>query len=347
MQFRDTEFNTIVPTKIVGPISITFNNIKEDVFSPVATFETPLWYSIKRGALVSQKADGINVYVQDDGMTRSVIFYTENLHKALYCQQWIEQNNLKISEVISLSSRYAKLKKLTTEVVGNLVFLRLNIFVGNASGHNMVTKAADAVIKLIKEQCFVSYSSISGNICADKKNSAINGLLGRGKRCIAEIFVPEKICNTILRTTSKKIVDLNIHKNLLGSILAGSVRSANAHFANILLAMYLATGQDVANIVEGSQGITFAELREDGLYFSVNIPNMIVGTVGVGKEQNFVKRNLQIMKCDGNSETESCRLSAIICATVLCSELSLLAAQTNEGELMQAHIKFERNKLCM
>ena len=127
-------------------------------------------------------------------------------------------------------------------------------------------------------------------------------------------------------------------------MLAGGIRSANAHFANLLFAFYLALGQDVANIVEGSQGMVFAEARNDDLYFSATLPNIIVGTIGNGKDYPFVQRNLHLLGChqDRPVGENARRLAAIIGATVLCGEISLLAAQTNPGELMRAHTIFER-----
>ena len=68
------------------------------------------------------------------------------------------------------------------------------------------------------------------------------------------------------------------------------MRAANAHFANMLLGFYLATGQDAANIVEGSQGFTLAECAAMAICISVTLPNLIVGTVGTAGR--FVQDNL-------------------------------------------------------
>jgi hydroxymethylglutaryl-CoA reductase (NADPH) len=210
----------------------------------------------------------------------------------------------------------------------------------------MVTKAADTLLDWLLETFpFLRYVSVSGNICTDKKVSAINGLLGRGKAVVAEATLPFSICEKIFKTTPKKIVDINIKKNLVGSVLAGSVRSANAHFANMLLAIYLSTGQDCANIIEGSQGITYAEQRGSDLYFSVTLPNIVVGTVGNGKDLPFVQKNLKALGClpRPNAPGQSARrLAAIVAGAVACGELSLLAAQTNPGELVKAHLRLER-----
>ena len=245
-----------------------------------------------------------------------------------------------LRDLVARTSRFANLQKLTAENIGPLLYVRLSIATGDASGHNMVTKASDAVIGYMLEELPCRYVSVSGNYCVDKKTSAINGILGRGKHVAAEIIIPRDICRAMLRATPEDIVSLNQKKNMLGSILAGSIRSANAHFANIILAIYLATGQDGANVVEASQGITYASLRGEDLYFSVTIPNVIVGVVGNGKEHAFVRENLRLMGCENSSK----RLAAIIGATTLCGELSLMAALTNRGELMDAHIKLERQK---
>ena len=149
-----------------------------------------------------------------------------------------------------------------------------------------------------------------------------------------------------LHTTPEKIAELNVRKNWVGTTLAGGLRSANAHFANMLLGFYLATGQDAANIVEGSQGFTLAEVRGEDLVFSVTLPNLIVGTVGNGKGLPFVEENLRELGClEAREPGANARRLALICAaTVLCGELSLLAAQTNPGELMAAHLRLERGK---
>lgn len=136
-------------------------------------------------------------------------------------------------------------------------------------------------------------------MCVDKKVSAINGILGRGKYVIADMLIPRAVCQERLKTTPEAIVNLHVKKNLMGSIVSGGLRTANAHFANLLYAIYLATGQDVANIVEGSQGFTHAELRNGDLYFSVTLPNIIVGTVGNGKHYDFVKKTSAAFRLPG------------------------------------------------
>lgn len=338
--------DTPIPTQWVGPMDITGNVVEGRISVPMATYESPLWPSTARGAGVSRHAGGIRCTLVDERMSRSILLRAVNGAEAHRAWAEIEGRREEIADVVASTSRFARLVGLNRQIVGNLLYLRLECATGDASGHNMVTKAADEVIGwVLREIPALEYSSISGNYCTDKKASAVNGILGRGKYVIAEIEISRRLCTRMLRTTPEKMVQLNLEKNLIGGNVAGSLRSANAHFANMLLAFYLATGQDAANIIEASQGIVHCEAREDSLYFSCTLPNLIVGSVGNGKGNPMVEEHLTALGCREDREpgANSRRLAGICAATVLCGELSLMAAQTNPGELMRAHIQMERS----
>ena len=336
-----------VPMKNIGPIKISGNVLKGEYKIPLATFESPLWPSVDRGARLSTYTDsGISITVVDDRMTRSILFEAPDALTAVEIVNEINKDHNPLVEAASTTSNYVKFKDLNSQIIGNLIFLRFSFETGNAAGHNMCTLAAEAIMNYLLDRFpSLSYESISGNYCTDKKVSAVNGILGRGKYIIAEIIVSKELCGKFLKTTPERLVQLNIRKNLLGSLVSGSVRSANAHVANMLLAFYLATGQDAANIVEGSQAITFAEVKGEDLYFTVTLPNLILGTIGNGKNLDFVKDNLELMGFDDDTsdELDAKKLGGLCAATVLCGELSLLAAQTNQGELMDAHKRIERS----
>lgn len=335
-----------VPMREVGPVRIVGPVLDESVMVPLATFETPLWPSVARGAKVTQQAGGIRAVVVDERMTRSILLRGPDAEAAWTFSRALASRLPALQQVVAETSRYATLIDLASQQVGDLVWLRLAFRTGDAAGHNMVTLAADRIMTwLLAEYPQMRYGSISGNLCTDKKVSAVNGLLGRGKNVIVEATLSAKLLRRFLKADAEKIATLNVQKNLLGSILSGGVRSANAHVANMLLAFYLATGQDAANIVEGSQAITHAENRGGDLYFSVTLPNLIVGSVGNGKGLAFAQANLEALGCrnpDAEPGANARRLAAICAATVLCGELSLMAAQTNPGELMAAHVAIER-----
>lgn len=335
-----------IPMQFVGPLKVSGTTIEGDYEVPLATYETPLWPSVNRGARVSMNCEGgIKCTVIDDRMTRSVLFEAPDATEAFQALEKIKADFPTLGTVVEGTSRFAKLININSQIAANLLFIRFEFTTGDASGHNMCTQAAEALMNhILATHPNLKYGSISGNYCSDKKATAVNGILGRGKYVVAEMTLPAKICRRYLKTTPAKVVQLNIRKNLIGTLLAGGARSANAHFANMLLGFYLATGQDAANIVEGSQGFTICEEREGDLYFSVTLPNLIMGTVGNGKGLDFVLENMQRMGLTEDREPgeNSKRLACLCAAQVLCGELSLLAAQTNPGELMEAHRRIER-----
>ena len=72
-----------------------------------------------------------------------------------------------------------------------------------------------------------------------------------------------------------------------------------------------------------------------------------MGTIGNGKDIPFVRENLESLGCldkDRKPGDNATRLALIMAGTILCGEISLLAAQTNPGELMQSHFRMERGE---
>lgn len=334
-----------VPLQWVGPMRIRYQGVEEDLEIPLATYESPLWPSTARGARVSLKGGGITCTLVDDRMTRSILLEAPDASAALTLATELQQDMEGLQQVVSSTSRFAKLIDIHHQIVGNLLYLRFSFQTGDASGHNMATKAADHLMgHLLQTQKTFRHVSVSGNYCIDKKPSAVNGILGRGKYVVTEGLIPEKLVRRYLKTTAAAVTELHIRKNLIGTMLAGGIRSANAHVANILLGFYLATGQDAANIVEGSQSMTHVEDRDGDLYFSLTLPNLIVGSVGNGKGLQVIEENLDRLGCKAERAPgeNGKRLAVLAGAAAWCGELSLLAALTNPGELMQAHTTWER-----
>lgn len=347
---KNQMFYTGIPTQIVGPLyfaEMRYLNKTEssiELDAPLTTYETTLFHSVGRGAKISRLAKTLTTTVLSDMMTRSILFEAENSYQANQVFVDIQSKKDDFQEqIVSKQSNYAFLKQIDGKIVGNLLYIRLGYETGNASGHNMTTFASDKIAEAILILYpTLKYISVSGNFCTDKKVSSVNSILGRGKHVIAEILIPREIVEKGLRTTPEKLVDLNIKKNLIGSIASGGLLTANAHYANMLLAFYLATGQDAANIVEGSQGITHCEVRNDDLYFSVSLPNIIVGSVGHGKDAVDANKNLESLDVKDVSGAQ--KLAQIAAALVLCGELSLMAALTNTNELTQSHKRIERKQ---
>lgn len=339
-------FDTQVPSKMIGPLyfkklqGLTFEEENESIEVPLATYETTLFPSVGRGAKISRLTQNMTSTLIREGMTRSLLIETLSAAKSLEISHYVKDHiPFFQASIVSKHSKHTVLEKVDETYVGTLLYLRFYFKTGKAAGHNMTTFAVDQIAEnILNTFQNVKYISLSGNYCTDKKVSAVNRILGRGKHVITEIMIPREVVIKDLRSTPEKIVELHQKKNLIGSIVSGGLMSANAHYANMLLAFYLATGQDAANIVEGSQGITHAEIKDDHLYFSVNLSNIIVGTLGHGKEA--FQKHFETMGCIGNHAAE--KLALITGGIVLAGELSLLAALTNQHELVKSHTKFER-----
>lgn len=339
---------TRIPTQWVGPLhfhkmhegSLTFEAL--DIQAPLATYETTLFHSVGRGAKVTRLAQTLQTTIVKDVMTRSLLFEAPSSHEAVQITHAIQANVARYqADIVAQHSQYAQLIAIEPRLVGRLMYLRMGFSTGDAAGHNMSTFASDAIASVIlNEHPSLRYLSVSGNYCVDKKVSAVNSILGRGKHVTAEIVLTRALLETTLRTTPEALIELNLKKNLIGSVVSGGLMSANAHYANMLLGFYLATGQDAANIVEGSQGITQTQMHGDDLVFSVTLPNIIVGSVGHGKDAPDSALHLKQLQGEGPQGAN--RLAHVAAGLVLCGELSLMAALTNPNELVKSHKAIER-----
>lgn len=191
--------------------------------------------------------------------------------------------------------------------------------------------------------------SLSGNFCTDKKPSAVNWLMGRGKSVVCEAVVPADVVQNVLKTSTHAIVDVNISKNMVGSAMAGSIGGFNAHAANIVTAIYIATGQDPAQNVGSSNCMTLMEpWGPDGrdLYVSCTMPSIEIGTIGGGTglpAQSVCLSMLGVKGAHAEEPGQNARkLARIVCATVLAGELSLMAALT-AGHLVKSHLRHNRS----
>jgi len=175
-------------------------------------------------------------------------------------------------------------------------------------------------------------------MCTDKKPAWINAIEGRGKTVLAESMIPAKIVEEKLHASVASIVETNLRKNLIGSSMAGSI-GHNAHAANMAAALYIATGQDPAQVVEASMTMTVCESVNDDLYISVRMPSVEVGTIGGGTKLPCQSEALRMMDCLGPGKSK--KLAEIVAATVLAGELSTLGAQAS-GQLGKAHKELGR-----
>jgi hydroxymethylglutaryl-CoA reductase (NADPH) len=334
-----------VPLGIVGPVAVHGEQVDGDVYVPLATTEGALIASTNRGCAALSRSGGARVFVEDVGMTRAPVFQTSGIDETRRFVAWVADHEREIREAAEATSRYLRLTEVKPFVFPTTVFLRFRFDSGDAMGMNMATIACDRVVTdLIEPGTGVRCTALSGNYCVDKKPAAVNFQEGRGKRLFAEAILGEEILERVLKTTAESLAEVQYRKNLLGSIAAGS-RGFNAHFANVLAAFFIATGQDLAHVVDGSMGVTFIEPRpERAVYFSVFLPAVPLGAVGGGTGLATQSEALSILGVRADRERPGRavkRLAEILAATVLAGEMSLMAAFTSR-DLASAHERLGR-----
>lgn len=326
-----------VPVGVAGPLKVNGDFAKGDYPIFLATTEGALVASVNRGCTVLNGAGGAKVKILKDEMTRAPVFKTKGISDSVKFVEWVKENHSKIKSEAETTSSHVKLKSITPFYIGRNVWLRFAYETGDAAGLNMVTIATQKAVDLISSgQKLAKIVALSGNVCVDKKASGLNFVLGRGKTVVAEAVIPKEVVKKVLKCEPKDFVDVNYRKNLLGSILANAL-AFNAHQANIIAAAFIALGQDPAHVVDGSMGVTTAELDENGdLYVSVTIPALYVGSLGGGTRVETQKELLEAMRIKSSKE-----LAEVIAAAALAGDISLVGALAT-GTLASAHAKLGR-----
>ena len=336
---------TQVPLGFAGPLEIHGDAVDGQVFVPLATTEGALLASVNRGCRAITQSGGARVMVEDVGMTRAPVFKTEGIAQTKELLAWLDANQDRIRETAEGTSRFLRLEEVRPRVMGTTVLLRFRFTSGDAMGMNMATIACDRVVsQLIQPETGVPCIALSGNYCVDKKPAAVNWELGRGKRVVAEVVLPAGVLERTLKSRADRLVEVQLRKNLHGSIAAGAM-GFNAQFANAVAAIFLATGQDLAHVVEGSIGLTHFEEREDGaVYASVYLPDLPVAAIGGGTGLATQQEALGVLGVRLDPERPGWaarRMAEIVGATVLAGELSLMAAFTS-SDLARAHERLGR-----
>ena len=337
-----------IPMGVVGPLRVRGKVADGDFYVPLATTEAALVASTNRGCAAIREAGGAVVRIEDVGMTRAPVFRTSGIVQTQSFLQWIHDHEDDLRRVTEATSKYLRLLEVRPYAFGTTVFLRFRFDTGDAMGMNMATIACDRAVSELIEPCTgVPCIGLSGNYCADKKPAAINWHEGRGKRIYAEVLLDGQILHHVLKTDARSLVEVQYRKNLLGSIAAGSM-GFNAHYANVLAAFFIATGQDPAHVVEGSMGITCIEHRgPDAVFASIFMPDVPLGAIGGGTALDTQREALAVLGVSPDPERRGeavTRLAEILGAVVLAGELSLMAAFTSQ-DLAKAHEKLGRGEI--
>ena len=330
-----------VPIGIAGPLRITGEHARGDFYVPLATTEGTLVASYNRGMRLLGECGGVRTTVVEDSMQRAPVFLFEDALQAREFGAWVEEHTDGIRAAAEATTSAGRLTYIGQYQIGCLRVLRVNYTTGDAAGQNMTGKATLAACEWIKaNHPDRPRYLLSGAIDTDKKHSHINMLLTRGKRVVAEAVIPDAVLQRVMGVSTRQVFEYR-QIGMVGALLSGAAYNG-AHAANALTAIFIATGQDVANISESHSGVTYAQLRENGdYYWSTTLTSLIVATYGGGTGLPTQRESLELLGCYGKGKVK--KLAEICAATVLAGDISLTSAIL-AGEWVTSHDALGRNR---
>src|SRR5829696_8526896 len=330
-----------VPIGVAGPLLVDGEHARGEFYVPLATAEGTLVASYNRGMKLLHAAGGVRTTVLDDRMQRAPAFVFASAREARDFGAWLREHFDEIKAVAESTTRSGRLIEIEQYSASRILYTRFDYTTGDAAGQNLTGKATQAAASWIAEQHpTIEQWFLESNFATDKKSSQVNMLHTRGKRVVAEATIPDALFREVMHSSSELMFRARQVSNL-GGFMSG-VNNNGAHSANGITAMFIATGQDVANVAESSAAFVHAELREGGdYYYSVTIPSLIVATYGGGTGLATQRECLELLGCYGKDKVR--KFAEIVAATVLCGELSLGSAIVAE-EWVNAHDLHGRNR---
>lgn len=329
-----------LPVGVAGPLRVNGLHANDDYLVPLATTEAALVASYNRGAQLITQAGGASAMLINEGVTRTPVFVFDSLVDAGQFVAWVVTQYEHFKHLAESTTSHGKLHDINVNIEGNHVYLVFEYHTGDASGQNMVTIATNEVYHYILDHSPIEprEAFLDGNLSGDKKPNSHTLRHVRGKKVTAEIHLDKALVEKYLHTTPEKMTRFG-QITTTGSALSGGI-GVNAHYANALAAFYIACGQDAACVAESAIGITRMEVnQEGGLYASVTLPNLMVGTVGGGTGLPTQKACLDIMGLHGNGKAKAlAEVAAVLC---LAGELSIVGAFCAD-HFSRAHQKLAR-----
>lgn len=329
-----------MPLRVAGPLIVSGTHADGMFYVPFATTEGALVRSYERGMVTLSRSGGVTTHLYLDENRILPVFCFRDVQAAHEFVQYVDANFEPIRAVAESTTQHGKLRRLSCQPLGRQVMVEFAYFTGDAQGMNMIVKATEHACQMMMGQCQATRFYIFSGASSEKRASGSLFAGVKGKKVTAGACVPARLLRAYLHTTPEQFVDM-WHHTVLGHIHANTT-GYNGHYANGLTAVFIACGQDVANVANASVGITHFELTESGdLYASVTLPALTVATVGGGTALSTSRECLEMMDCYGPNR--AAKLAEIIAATLLAGELSMGAAIAS-GEFAAAHEAYGRNR---
>ncbi len=335
-----------VPVGIAGPLYIRGSHADGLFYAPMATSEGALVASATRGATALSRSGGVKVHVIGQRMLRVPVFVLDSFASALFFAEWVKDHQHEIAGQTRKYSNYAQLVDINTELMGHSVHVQFAYETGDAAGQNMTTtctwQACQWIIAQMKSFEDISFNNflVEANLSNDKKVTYNSFVRGRGIRVLAECILTEEVCRKVLKVSPKQLFSAYNHF-IAGSIASGMV-GMNINIANVIAAMFTATGQDIACVHESAIGQLSMEITDDNaIYVTLRLPSLVVGSVGGGTNLPRQKECLELIGCAGPGCAH--KLAEIITAFCLALDISTLSAIASD-QFARAHEKLGRNR---
>ena len=331
-----------VPIGVAGPLPVNGEHAQGEFYVPMATAEGTLVASYNRGMKLLREAGGVTTTILDDRMQRAPAFLFPSAREARAFGEWLGEHFDEVKAAAEETTSSGKLIEIEQYSASRILYTRFDYTTGDAAGQNLTGKATAAACAWIvaNYEPGIEHFFLESNFATDKKSSQVNMLHTRGKRVVAEATIPDALFKEVMNSSSELLYRARQVSNL-GGFMSGS-NNNGSHSANGITAIFIATGQDVANVAESSAAFVYAELRDNGdYYFSITIPSLIVATYGGGTGLATQRECLELLGCYGAGKVR--KFTEIIAATVLCGELSLGSAVVAE-EWVNAHDLLGRNR---
>lgn len=319
-----------IPIGIVGPLLIEGEHAQGIFYIPFATTEGALVTTYSRGALAITKSGGARVVVHCDENHLDPSFHVRELKDAKRLASWVTKNFQPIKEIAERTTEHGKLLRIIPHIIGRRVVLDFAYETADAMGANMINIATEDCCEFISQETGFEDYFLRSNFSSEKKTSGAQLVVGCGRSVTAEAILPKRVVERYLDSSPEKL-GKGWYSWALASVNAGML-GFNAQFSNGLAAIYIACGQDVAHVTNGSVGMTMFEVTDDGdLYAAVKLPNIIVGTVGGGTALSTQRECLEMIGCHGKGKAK--KFAEIVGAALLAGEIGLCAGLTSKDFL--------------
>jgi hydroxymethylglutaryl-CoA reductase (NADPH) len=329
-----------MPLGVVGPLRVNGMHAIGTFYVPLASTEGALVRSYERGMATLTRAGGVTTRVHVDENRVAPIFCFDDVSEASSFAHDLPGDFESIRAAAESTTHHGKLLRLECHPLGRKVIVNFSYQTADAQGMNMIVKATEKACTWIVDHSRARRFYLFSGFSSEKRASGSLLTGGKGKKVTAGALLSKEIVKAYLHTTPARLFDM-WHHTVLGHLQANAI-GYNGHYANGLAALFIACGQDVANITNSAVGLTNFEVTEDGdLYASVTLPSLTVATVGGGTGLGTSRECLEMLGCAGSGN--AAKFAEIVAGTILAGELSMGSAIASD-EFVRAHETFGRNR---